>query len=463
MSEEMIELDTPFQRRAAKLKAPTSAAFEAKAWAALKDEAGPDRDLTLIAAAMMIAAESAALRELPADEELAALGPAIETVVCVAAVNTEFRTALRLSNEATKDVIADGALSFGHLVSKPFASGTGQSISVEGVTDATVDAAESWLFDIASREPHVGAPPDDFSGIVARTVRRYSIQRGLNTIWNACLWEGWRPTSTSVGMRWAPKDIAAATLLEATKIRQAENFMNFPHLDRSMWIQMTPELRQRRALPRTVVDVTTNPRRRIRLGRPLCRSKAVPPFVIERAGLEGSYLEMFLDRDLPNLPGLNCRDLLAAWHVLLDFAELLDKDARSFDSVNSTNARQLALQTSLPELRRILRGALSRNDEDISEILKFLTFRPKIRGKENYRGVWTAPIVPVPGEDKMLLVLPVLAISNPLRKVEMWLQKGGTRRQSRQERARQFLRSRISTFSARVDRKKSDLLRRSMR
>lgn len=421
----MIDLDTSFRRRAARLKAPTSVAFDAQAWTALMEDNSPDRDLTLIAAAMLIGAESAAFRELPVDDALATLDPATETAVCVAAVNIEFRTALKLANEATKDAIDDGALSLGHLVSKPFAAGTGQAVSVEGITDATVDAAESWLFDINNRKSTVGTPPDDLSDLATRTVRRYSIQRGLNTIWNQCLWEGWRPVSTKKGTHWAPRDIAAATLLEATKIRQAENFMNFPHIDRSMWIRMTPEQRQRRTLPRTVVEATTKPRRRIRVGRPACRSKVAPPFVIERAGLEGSYLEMFLERELPKLPGLNCRDLLAAWHVLLDLAELLEKDKGSIKDLNVQTARKLALQTTSAELHRILGDALARNDQEIGAIVEFLTFRSKVRGEDNYRGVWTAPIVPVPGEDALLLVLPVLAISNPLRKVEMWLQKGG--------------------------------------
>jgi len=62
---------------------------------------------------------------------------------------------------------------------------------------------------------------------------------------------------------------------------------------------------------------------------------------------------VFLDRELPNLPSLNCRDLLAAWHVLLDFAELLAKEAASGHTLTGKDARRLALQTSSVELRRI--------------------------------------------------------------------------------------------------------------
>jgi hypothetical protein len=34
-------------------------------------------------------------------------------------------------------------------------------------------------------------------------------------------------------------------------------------------------------------------------------------------------------------------------------------------------------------------------------------------------------LIPIPGDDRYALALPVLAMSNPLRKVEMWLEKGG--------------------------------------
>jgi hypothetical protein len=421
----MIDLDTPFHKRIAKLRAPTSAAFEPEAWAALLDGGETRTDLTLIAAATMIAAESAAFRDIPPDSHLAALDAGTETAVCVAALNVEFLTVVRLSNQTVKGAIDDGAISYGHLVSKPFASGTGQSVSAEGVVDASVDAAESWLFDIKGQKQPFGDPPDDLADLTTRTVGRYSMQRGLNTLWNQCLWEGWRPVPAKGGLSWGPQDLETATLLEASKTRQAENFMNFPHIDRSVWIQMTQQERQGRALPRTVVEAVTKPRRRVRVGTPPCRSRTAPPFVIERAGLEGSYLEVFLDRELPYLPGLNCRDLLAAWHVLLDFAELLAKEAASGHTLTGKDARRLALQTSSVELRRILCEALAFESHRVDAIIDVLTFRPKVKGKDDYRGLWTAPIVPVPGEPALLLVLPVLAVSNPLRKVEMWLQKGG--------------------------------------
>jgi hypothetical protein len=105
----MIDLDTPFHKRVTKLKSPTSASFDAKAWAALlDDESGATEvDSFLVAGAMLIAAESAKLRSFPADPELAALDAATETALCVAALNAEFLTVQDLSGNAVRRAIED--------------------------------------------------------------------------------------------------------------------------------------------------------------------------------------------------------------------------------------------------------------------------------------------------------------------------------------------------------------------
>src|ERR1700730_1270089 len=53
-------------------------------------------------------------------------------------------------------------------------------------------------------------------------------------------------------------------------------------------------------------------RRKIKVGRPSCRSRRAPRYVLERAGLEGSYLATFLDRPFPNDCRLTCRLMLQA-------------------------------------------------------------------------------------------------------------------------------------------------------
>ena len=73
---EMIDLDTPFHRRVKKLKAPTSAQFDAAAWKSLPEGDTARSDLELLAGAMLIAAEMQAFRARPADFERDALDAA---------------------------------------------------------------------------------------------------------------------------------------------------------------------------------------------------------------------------------------------------------------------------------------------------------------------------------------------------------------------------------------------------
>ncbi|MDX3965515.1 MAG: hypothetical protein QHD01_02810 [Bradyrhizobium sp.] len=422
----MLDIDTPFHRRVKKLKAPTSAAFDAAAWAALLDGEPPSHsDLELVAAAMLIAAEMQALRGLPAEQERDSLDAATETALCVAAMNTEYLTIMELSEDASRQAIEAGALSFGHITGAQFETGSGQKVDALTMIDTTVDASESWLFDIDPTKTAVGSETSDLRPLATRIVKRYSMQYGLNAIWKQCLWEGWRPTPAQGVNLWGPKDVGLAKLLEATRVREAENLMNYPHIDQATWKMMDPEGRRKRALPRTVVQATTSPRWRVKIGRPDCLSKFSPPFVTERAALEGSYLKYFLDHPLPELPGRNCRDLLAAWHVILDLALLLAKQLKGIEALTRRDIKRRSLQVSAAELRRILAESLLMSEQQAGDFVEFFAFRPKLAGQKGTRGLWAAPLVPIPGTDSYALAFPVLANSNPPRKVEMWLEKGG--------------------------------------
>lgn len=407
------------------LKAPTSAAFDPSAWRALLRDDPSLSDLELVLGALLIAEEMKAFRALPPESGREALDAATETGLCVAAMNTEYLTMLDLSEEASRQAIASGAISYGHITGAQFETGSGQKVDALTMIDTMVDAGESWLFDVDPTKTSAGPSTADLRPLASRLVQRYSMQYGLNAIWKQCLWEGWRPASAQSINLWGPKDIDRAKLLEATRVREAENLMNYPHIDQSAWKMMDREARRKRSLPRTVVEATASPRWRVKVGRPDCRSKFAPPFVTERAALEGSYLKHFLDHPLPLLPGHDCCSLLAAWHVILDLALLLAKELRSTETLTVRDIRRRSLQVSGAELRRILATALLVREEQAGHIVDFFTFRPKLAGQKGTRGLWAAPLVPIPSSDAYALALPVSANSNPPRKVEMWLEKGG--------------------------------------
>ncbi len=85
----------------------------------------------------------------------------------------------------------------------------------------------------------------------------------------------------------------------------------------------------------------------------------------------------------------------------------------------------MALIVRRGELVNVLIDALSIDESSAAAVIDFFSFRAKVAGETGHRGLWAAPLVPVPGKDAFGLALPVLVASAPLRKVEAWLEKGG--------------------------------------
>ncbi len=423
----MLEFDTPFRRLARHLKPPTGRDFKAADWlAAWKAETNPtDSDRALMVAAIWMAAQSAMRRSASVDPEFDALGPAAAVILAVATLNREFLVTSDLSDEMMEQAYEEGAVSFGHVVNRPLKAGTTrQSVTGDEAVEGTGDVVELWLFDGYAKTGN-GAGPEDLAPVAFRAIKRYSIQHGLNDIWNQGLWEDWRLMVDDRATTWGPSDVALATKLEAGLVRQRENFMNFPHIDMRVWAAMTPEGRRQRTLPRTVLDVSSTGRRKIRVGRPLCLSRRPPMFLIERAGLEGSYLSFLLDDPFPKYPDFSVRFILQAWAVLLDLARLLAKRLRRSETLSLSEARTAALIVSKWELLDVLMRALAIDEVTATAVIDFLAYAPRKSGEKGHRGIWAAPLVPIPGEERFALALSALAVSNTLRKAEAWMEKGG--------------------------------------
>jgi hypothetical protein len=243
----VLEFDTPFHAAVRNLKSPTSASFDAAEWLAAYDQLkDPQRlDTSLLVAAVWIAAESMALRDLPKDPDFEALDAATTVMLAVATMNREYLTAEELSGESIKAAHEKGAVSFGHILLRPLReASTRQSISADDAIQAAVDAGESWIFDGYRKAGGTARDDLDLARVAARAMRRYSIQRGLNDLWNQSYWEGWRLTNLGDKFTWAPSNRSLATRLRAGLIRQSENFMNYPFIDMAAWVAMDPEARR---------------------------------------------------------------------------------------------------------------------------------------------------------------------------------------------------------------------------
>src|SRR5260370_35457772 len=116
----------------------------------------------------------------------------------------------------------------------------GQKADADTVIDTTVDAGESWLFDIDPMKPTTDIAGTDLRALAARMMQRYSLQYGFNAIWKQSLWEGWRVNSTQGLYLWKPEKIEDAKLLEATCVPQHQNLTNNLHDDPSPVLRQSP-------------------------------------------------------------------------------------------------------------------------------------------------------------------------------------------------------------------------------
>ena len=424
----MLDIDTEFRAKARKLKSPTSVGYDADAWrvAFVSSQDKTEADAHLLMAACWFASQSQALRQV---ENLAvdALSGSLSVILAIAAINREFLTVAELSIDAIAEAQANGAVAFDHLVSQLLPGGpAGQHCSAGDIIEAGVDAAESWLFDALTNSIDNTSAPKDLAPLAVRAMQRYSIQHGINDLWNQALWEGWQFSQQGGDLVWSPADRTITTVIEASRIRQEANFLNIPWIDMSSWAVLAPKGRKHLGLTRSVVEVVrSRGRRRIRVGAPSCRSGRPPLFVIERGGLEGSYLAPFIDRPFPKDTRLTCSIVLRAWHVIHDLASALARPLPHPTSLSETEARSLALLVRRHELLDTLTRALNVDASIAATLIQFLSFKVKGKGDKGHRGLWAAPLVAVPGEDRLALAFPALAVSNPLRKAEAWLERGG--------------------------------------
>jgi hypothetical protein len=176
---------------------------------------------------------------------------------------------------------------------------------------------------------------------------------------------------------------------------------------------------------RTVLEVKPGKRLKVKIGRPPCLSNSMPGILAEQAGLEGSYLVQFLNMPFPLDQRLTCKLLSRAWHVIADLGMRMSKPMLEQGSLNEAEARALALLIGRRELAEILMKALGEDKDTAYALIDFLSFSPRSSGDKGHRGLWAAPLVPIPGEERLALALPSLCTSNPLRKAEAWLEKGG--------------------------------------
>ena len=345
-------------------------------------------------------------------------------MLAIAAINQTFLLIRNHIDQSLRESLEEGVQSITYMSARPL-SGAFEDLSADDATDIAVDSAKSWLFDAYAKK-RASAYDDgdiDLLSTALHTLRQYSTQGAINDLWNRCYWQGWRLKYFDGNVLCVPEDVALETKLEAGCIRHTQNFIKFRKI--MAYRAMSPKDKRENGLPRTVTQVASGRRRRIRVGKPSYSPRKLSYFFLECADLEASYLQFLLDRPFPQEPRLTCRLLVQTWHVILDLAEGLIAVPWRLDGPHKKVTENTALLIPRSELVGILSDALTVDQSVADAAVSFLTFKVKTAGDKGHRGLWSAPIVRIPESDNVALALPVLAFGNAMRKVESWLEKAG--------------------------------------
>lgn len=417
-------LETKFRSTARRLKTPTAGNFDPAEWEqAFSRTIDPTpEDRKLLESTLWIGREVRALNERSPSffgtlcaEQAIALG--------IALVNREYWT----STDSTKRELADLPLekpaSFDYMANLRYENIYGQKMSAADFVENAIEALSSWIYD-ARRicSPDKPGSEENLSELARDAMHHYSMRRVLKCLFDEALHLG--TVLDEDGDCWRPRDRKLDELHKAWQARAESNLMDGPQLLAMQWPHMTPTQRRDQALPRSVgqarwsVNGWTNKVRRMEY-----LSKRPRGYPLERQALESSYLGLFLDEELPLAPGLTASLIHQAWWIITDMANQIERVARQAAEKGTLTLLQAAYATTEGELTRSIVSALKIPDSQALDIIAFLTFREGGAGKGN-RGLWSAPLVAC-RDGSLLIPQAIFNISDPVYRVEAWLERGG--------------------------------------
>ncbi|WP_428663062.1 hypothetical protein [Reyranella sp.] len=422
----MYKLSKPFEKAIRGLKPPTSKDFDSLLWEkALRDNphAGPQAE-RLVKTAVWIADKFASARSRLTTLELDTLNSKWRILLAVASVNREFRTGKALLREQLEADDSD-SLILDDLSNKQIRGGAGVPLGVDDANETSIDAIESWIYD-ALQTPGTSEPTGDLTVTAIKGIRAYTWRKAMNALWNDARHQGWFVEESDAAAFWRPSDHELEKLIAACLQRQQLNLLNFPTVDRQAWPLLSPASRRQLSMPKSVIEaVRRGVEVNLKSGQLPHLSRHLPPFVVEKGGLEGSYLAEFLDTKMPLHQLLTPMLVLRAWHVIRDAAEAIERITPLTTTLDAKSVMTQSLVVQRARLRAALEKSL-RIDRNCAEtLIDFLVYYPASKDAKGHKGLWAAPLVPIPTTDLIALPLTALLTSNPLRRMEAWLERGG--------------------------------------
>src|SRR4051812_26096429 len=123
---------------------------------------------------------------------------------------------------------------------------------------------------------------------------------------------------------------------------------------------------------------------------------------------------------------MTCRDLNKAWMILRDCAHVLAEKCkeRRFSDVASLERHGLLVRRQ--ELERAIIQCAGMTAARTQAAIEFLTCTPGDTGTLFTRDLWACPLVSLDEGEHLAMVLAPIAVGSAIRRVENWLDRGGT-------------------------------------
>jgi hypothetical protein len=260
-------------------------------------------------------------------------------------------------------------------------------------------------------------------GALLATSRIARMYTAFETVWNECLWNGWRVGQVEDGVDViVPVDLEIAVARAVGDARRDSLYYQVPLVARQVWRRLPEEERRRWWSSERVVraerakDGTTAPI----LGRPEFDSDNPPPEFLYWQILADGEMGFLPDEPLPRLAGLTVRQLFEVWALLASFGEVLQNTALA----PQENPRPEELLGHAPLIRR------ARLEESIGQAVSLSAAQAQaalgvfVSSGTARSDPWIVPLVAV-ADGLLAPVVVALRWPNLTRSVEHWLQEGG--------------------------------------
>lgn len=421
------QIDSAFFRRLTgrlkpKLVHPTAKAFDISEWREVtKDDAVTARDQVLLRTAAMIGLQMKVLREKYIGPMFGTLSRSRIVGLSIADANRAWSILRWKAHQALIEAGAAGGPGYFSAMGQigiPVGP-DGALVTPEAANNASVDSIPHWFAVAADAPAEDGGSEVDLETVIVRAQMAFNLEHAYRDVWQEVLWQPWGFAEDVQVVRLNPEQPAAMGRWHAWDWREQSLAMQGPIFSRNV--------------ERGATD----------LAIPLARTAgldgdgsavAVEPTAEQSAAhrsafeiIEKSYVATFLDQEVGGVPGMTPRLLEGVVCVLQDLLEALlprDVDPATFEI---TDVDRLRCSKPWAELRALVATALGIGDDLADACLELLSADPfSALGPLFVAGLWHRPLVASQDRQELMIVAGALMWGSPIRRVERWLQIGGS-------------------------------------